>query len=151
MLGLAFLFGDCVCHLCGHRKPWGLEVPLKWACKGTDGPGWAPGLSCCNGRNPPGLRGEPGAEQFITVTRLQIYPCAFLKRPEAPPPNHVNGEAKQTGDRRVSERSRGQSCETQVSDESTRAEVRFTEPDSVLGAAPGGVQLALEPASASLP
>ena len=28
---------------------------------------------------------------------------------------------------------------------------RFTEPDSVLGAAPDGAQLALEPVSASLP
>lgn len=76
------------------QEALGLELPLKWTWTGTGGPGWAPGLSCCDGRNPAGVRGEPGAEQFTTVTRLQIYPCGFLRRPEIPPPHHVNRRGK---------------------------------------------------------
>lgn len=148
VLGLAFLFGDCVCHLCGHRKPWGLEVPLKGAraLMGLAGPQDCLAVL----KNPPGLRGEPELEQFITVTRLQIYPCAFLKRPEAPPPNHVNSEVKQTGDWRVFRKEQGAELwdSGQMSPRGREVQVHWAR--QLLGATPGGVQFgAWKPSSFS--
>lgn len=141
VLGLAFLFGDCVCQLCGHRKPWGLKVPLKWAWKGTDGPGWALGLSCCNGRNPSGSEGSLEPSSSLQLQDCRFIPVGFL-RPETPPPHHVKRRGKDTVRLNRQEtqgfrKGAGGRIVRLRSVMSPRG--RFTEPDSVLGAAPGGV------------